>query len=99
MKIHIAGYPLKIGTKGRQLCAWCGERLFDVDHANEMCAPNADGSPGEGSRPWEPGTLIAHEGNGWWVVPHEDGAQIPPRACYGPPVLRAIPGSKSEVQP
>lgn len=99
MKIHIAGYPLKIGTKGRQLCAWCGERLFDVDHANEMVAPNADGSPGDGSLPWEEGALVAHDGNMWWIVRHEDGAQLPLQSCVGPPPLRVIPGSNTEVQP
>ncbi|HEU4731738.1 MAG TPA: hypothetical protein VFT22_27770 [Kofleriaceae bacterium] len=92
MKIHIAGFPVRVGTKGRQLCAWCGESLFDVDHSLVMVAPNADGSPGEPMQPWPTGELIAVEGNGKWVVPHEDGAQLPVQCCASPPPRLTVVG-------
>ncbi len=88
--IHIAGFPVRIGTKGRQLCAWCGHVLFDVDHANIMVAPNADGSPGEPVQPWETGVLIEVEGNGMWTVAHKDGDPIPVTACASPPLKLTV---------
>lgn len=88
MKIHIAGWPVKVGSRGRQLCAWCGVVLFDVDHDRIMVA-----SGGDGPRPWEVGELIATDGYDprypvavAHVVPHEDGAQLPLNCCASPPV-------------
>jgi hypothetical protein len=81
VKIHIAGLPVKIGSHGRQLCAWCGATLFDVDHSLEMVPAKPDGSPGEGSMPWETGVLVAVDGPGSWLVPHEDGAKLPLESC------------------
>lgn len=80
-RIHIAGFPIKVGTKGRQLCGWCGAVLFNVDHALELVAPNADGSPGRGSTPWTPGALVRVEGNLSVVVPHVDGDDLPADCC------------------
>jgi len=102
MKIHIAGFPVRVGNKGRQLCAWCGEVLFDVDYANGTpvfnrirdfwrVASNEDGTPGEGPRPWEIGDLIAVEGNGKWVVPHDNGGPLPLQCCASQrPPLRQV---------
>jgi len=84
-KIHIAGFPVRIGNKGRQLCAWCGFILFDVDHSNVMVAPNEDGSVWSPS-PWPVGQLISVSENVMTVIPHKDGDDIPLQCCACPPV-------------
>jgi len=80
-RVHIAGFPVKVGNQGRQLCAWCGAVLFEADHARELVAPNADGTPGQGSQPWEVGSLVAVDGNTSWSVPHEDGLPLSEECC------------------
>jgi hypothetical protein len=91
MQIHIAGLAVLIGDNGRQRCAWCGEILFDVDHALVMVAPNADGSPGEGPRPWKMGDLIAVDGCASWVVPCGEDDPLPVGCCAKPLHLRLLP--------
>lgn len=81
MIIHIAGFPVKVGTKVRQLCAWCGEALQDADLRNIAVAPKADGSPGDSFTPWETGVLVAVNGSHSWVEPHKDGDPIPKECC------------------
>lgn len=90
VRLHIAGFPVRIGTRGRQLCAWCGHHLFDIDHAHVMVAPNADGSPGDPVQPWPIGELVALEGPASWVVPHKDGDPLPISCCASPPPKLAI---------
>lgn len=98
MKIHIAGFPVLVGPLGRQLCAWCGATLFDVDYEREMSPLNPDGSRPSGSQPWEAGALIAVDGEPSsphgrlsYVVPHEDGKQLPVECCAGRrPKLTAV---------
>lgn len=89
---HIAGFPVQIGTKYRQRCAWCEAVLVDGDLAQEMVAA---GSTGE-YRPFEIGALVdvAREGpvTRTMVVPHVDGEQLPANACVGPPKLRLVSG-------
>jgi hypothetical protein len=85
MIVHIAGFPVKVGQQSRQLCAWCGASLIDIDHRNVMVAPNADGTPGEGPHFWAIGVLVAVDGPASWVLEHEDGAQLPLEACASGP--------------
>ena len=79
--VHIAGRPVKVGHRGRQLCAWCGAKLIDDDFSTIMVASNADGSPGELPRPWDDGALVAVDGSLSMLVPHEDGTDLPDDCC------------------
>ena len=83
--IHIAGYPVKVGPRCRQLCGWCGERLHDFDLRDIAVAPGEDGSPGEGLKPWEIGVLVRvtkmDRCTGYAVVPHTDGDELPAECC------------------
>jgi hypothetical protein len=92
---HIAGFPVRIGRKGRQRCAWCGEMLFEVT-GHEMSPARPDGMPEVQSRPWEVGRLVevTKDGpvTGYVLIPHVDGDELPANACVGPPKLRAIAG-------
>ena len=54
---HIAGFPVRIGNKARQLCAWCGERLIDDDYDLMAFAPGCDAEP----KYFEPNTLVEVE--------------------------------------
>lgn len=74
-KVHIAGFPVRIGNELRQRCAWCGERLIDEDLS---CLASPDGSP---FGTWEVGVLVAVEGKHSYVVPHVDGATVPSDCC------------------
>jgi hypothetical protein len=86
MKIHIAGFPVQIGTKYRQRCAWCEVVLLDGDGANEMVAPGSDPV----QRFWELGALVAVEGNGSWTV-KDEGERLPTECCGSQrPKLRAV---------
>ena len=94
MKIHIAGWPIKVGSRGRQLCAWCGFVLFDVDHTQIAVAPECDGP-----KPWEMGALVATDAPDpksvltvMRVVPHEDGSSLPLNCCASPPVKLSVVG-------
>jgi hypothetical protein len=63
-EIHIAGTPIRVGSKFRQLCAWCGHRLIDDDLGLMMVGPTADGSPGPGPMAFEVGALVEIEERG-----------------------------------
>lgn len=87
MQIHIAGFPVRIGTKIRQLCAWCSYTFTDSDLADMAVAPNADGSPGPDPAKtwfWQTGDLIAVDGGVSSLVRHKDGEPIPPQCCASP---------------
>jgi hypothetical protein len=76
--IHIVGLDIRIGTRVRQRCAWCGYLIEDVDLSCLM-APEGT-SPW---RPWSPGELLeVVEGNprGRSVVKHESGP-LPDGMC------------------
>ena len=93
-RIHIAGFPVRVGGKGRQLCAWCGERLVDIDYERTMVAPNADGTPGEGPRFFEINELVAVEGTNpraMYVVQLDDGDnELPVLSCAFELKLRVV---------
>lgn len=76
--IHIAGFPVRVGNRQRQRCAWCGVVLIDDDLANMAVFP-AD-APIEGSK-FEPNALVAVDGPGSWIVRHENGAPLPAGWC------------------
>ena len=91
IRIHIAGFPVRVGNQLRQLCAWCGFALVDDDLSSIMVAPNADGSPGEPLSVWEMNALVAVDGNGKWTVPPDDGEKLPAQCCaLATPKLRVI---------
>ena len=94
--IHIAGFPVQIGSKYRQQyrqrCAWCETILVDGDRSHEMVTTSGS----EWSWAYEVGVLVEVHVDGpvtgSAVVPHEDGAQLPANACVGPPKLRIVGG-------
>lgn len=79
-RIHIAGPDLRVGSKLRQLCAWCGHVLIDMDLDCIAVSPNADGSPGSGPGTWAVFALVAVDGNAALVVA-DDGGPLPLRCC------------------
>lgn len=101
MKIHIAGMSVFVNSKGRQICAWCGHVLFDVDLADVMVAPNADGSPGQGPRPWKQGDLIAIDGSPPVVsyrVVEVEGDELPRECCAAQRTpLRVVPADEGSL--
>lgn len=46
--VHIAGHVVRICGRKRQLCAWCGFLLVDVDLANSFTSDGAE--PGHWGR-------------------------------------------------
>lgn len=83
--IHFVGWPLRIGRRVRQRCAWCGETLEDVDLALVFVPAGSDGW-----RPWEPGKLLRIEGNLRSILDHEDHQSLPLGTCADrelPPVV------------
>jgi hypothetical protein len=75
--IHIAGPEIEVGLYLRQRCSWCGAVLGDYDLRNVMVLE------GQNPRPpsWPTSKLVAIDGAAAWVVPHEDGDQLPDNAC------------------
>ena len=88
--IHIAGFPVQIGPKYRQRCAWCEAILIDGDLSREMVPEGQE----RGQSKYEPGALVEVTKDGPCtmsaVVAHEDGTELPANACVGPPKLRAV---------
>ncbi len=79
MTIHIAGFPVRVGNHKRQLCAWCGHRIIDIDVANTACM-------GEWTEPghYEPNALVRVAGENpvvSSVVEHAEGEPIPAGWC------------------
>lgn len=92
--VHIAGFPVRVGTKRRQICAWCGKSLIDLD-VNLIAVPE-----GQSPEPhfWPTGELVdVATGGGFTqqtLVPHKDGDPLPARACAAPPSkLRVVRGA------
>jgi hypothetical protein len=79
--VHIAGLKVKVGTRLRQRCAWCGAVLADYDLTRVAVWPPPQ--PGEHVEPamWTPEDLIRADGSLYTVVPHVDGADLPADAC------------------
>ncbi len=74
---HIAGPDIQVGYCLRQRCAWCGVILADYD-LNRIAVPE-----GQDPRPgmWAQGELVRRDGCAWFVVEHEDGADLPEDCC------------------
>jgi hypothetical protein len=75
--IHIAGMQVQVGQLLRQRCSWCGAVLADYDLTRIAVPEGQDPTPAL----WETGVLVAVDGGASWVVPHTDGADLPPQAC------------------
>lgn len=79
-KIHIAGLPVRVGNRKRQLCAWCGHPLIDV------CLEGYVSTNGWEPAYFDPNDLISVEGENprlLSVVQHVDGDPIPVDWCGG----------------
>lgn len=81
MTIHIAGFPLRIGNRVRQLCAWCGERLIDDDLDAMAFAPGSDSTV----RTFEVNALVSVERTAGLVstgvFAHPEGEPLPVGSC------------------
>jgi hypothetical protein len=89
LKIHIAGMAVAIGPFRRQLCAWCGEVLFDYDLRNVMVSPGS-GEP----TPWKMADLVARDGMAWYSVPMPPDDEPLPSECCVPRPERPAPQLK-----
>lgn len=98
-RVHIAGFPIRVRNKARQLCAWCGFVLIDDDYELMAAAPNEDGTPYDWSKRffWEMNALVAVDGpaggvTGSWVVKEDsENPKLPATCCaHEPPVLRVV---------
>lgn len=75
--IHIACVQVQVGSRLRQRCSWCGAVLCDYDLERIAVPEGQDPTPAM----WQPGVLVAVDGNASYVVEHENGADLPPEAC------------------
>lgn len=75
--VHIAGYQVRVNQLLRQRCAWCTVVLIDYDLDRVAVPVGQDPTPAT----WPPGELVEVDGNASWIVPHEDGQQLPAQAC------------------
>jgi hypothetical protein len=85
--IHVAAIELRIGPLQRQVCAWCGLRLIDVDVRN-IAVPDGQ-SPW--LHAWEVGGLVeVTDGNptGYVALPHPEDGKLPDNACCPPEARR-----------
>lgn len=80
MKVHIAGFAVRVGNQLRQRCAWCGDEIIDVDLSCIMAPVKADGSPPDPYAVWEMNALVAVDGNHSWVIT-DHGGELPPECC------------------
>lgn len=91
--IHIAGYPINVGGQLRQLCAWCGHRLIDVDLSCCASPAKEDGSPPDPYPCWEPNALVEYEETPGCVrtsvVEAVDG-KLPPNCCAKRVALHSV---------
>lgn len=91
---HFAGVPITLdGRYVRQLCAWCGDVLVDVD-ATRVAVPVDQLSP-DGAitvATWPEGSIVCVDGAASWSVPVGSAANtficgfIEIRACESQPV-------------
>jgi len=87
-RVHIAGFPLRVRNKARQLCAWCGFVLIENDYENMAAAPNEDGTAYDWSRGfYAMNALVAIDGpnggvTGSWVVKEDpENPKLPSTCC------------------
>lgn len=78
-RIHIVGPGHIVGTRQRQLCAWCGFALVNEDLA---LIASADG---RGMGFWQEGKLISVTTYGMSILDQGPGSDLPPNACAAPP--------------
>ncbi len=97
---HIAGVAIQVGSQLRQLCAWCGKKIIDVDLSTIM---STDGRP---YGAFGDGTLVqVFEGDGFSShtvvkpeVDAEGALRIPDDCCARPWSKQpAKPGPQLEV--
>lgn len=74
---HIAGVHIRINNLLRQRCGWCGAVLVDYDLDRLAVPVGQDPTPAT----WPAGELVQVDGAASWLVPHEDGQQLPDDAC------------------
>lgn len=78
MEIHIVGIDVRVGTRVRQRCAWCGVVLEDVDlEAVQVLVEDAD-------KPypmWPVGALLAVDNVMSYVFEHDPVSEDLPREC------------------
>lgn len=95
MKVHIAGIPIRVESELRQLCAWCGYRLIDMN-LEHIAAPNGLSEIGAGPLTWSPNALVAVDGPVQWLVQLDEGpgARLPRECCaWSLPPLKLLPGA------
>lgn len=83
--IHIVGPGHLVGTRQRQLCAWCGFKLVDEDLA---LIASIDG---RGMGFWQEGKLISVTTYGMSILEQGPGSDLPPNACAAPPPAAPSP--------
>jgi hypothetical protein len=78
--VHIAGEPIRCGTIGRQLCAFCGEKLYDKDlrSLSVMQTPGSRGPTELGFFPFATGAFVEKHANGVSVVSLPEGHRLGP---------------------
>jgi hypothetical protein len=74
---HIAGAEVQVGSRLRQRCAWCGEVMADYDLQRIAVLEGDDPRPAM----WLQGSLVRRDGCAWFVVDHEEGADLPSDSC------------------
>lgn len=78
--IHFAGTHVTIDNRLRQLCAWCGHRLVDLD----LTRVGVEAGDTSGPPTWEVGSLVGIDGGFSWVVRDSFPGQstaLPPGTC------------------
>lgn len=78
--VHIAGEPIRCGTIGRQLCAFCGAKLYDQDLRNlsVMQTPGSRGPTALGFFPFTTGAFVETTESGVSVVQLPEGHLLGP---------------------
>ncbi len=74
---HIAGSEVQVGSHLRQRCAWCGVVLADYDLECIAVPEGQDPRPAMRAQ----GALVRRDGCAWFVVEHEEGADLPDDSC------------------
>jgi hypothetical protein len=96
--VHVAGLALGVQhtQRIRQLCAWCGHVLVDVDVSaiGMVVEPDGTGDVGDGQVPatWELGSLVEVYGSMQvCLAPAEEavGSVLPERSCTRRPLISA----------
>jgi hypothetical protein len=74
---HIAGHAVRVGTRQRQRCSWCGATLIDDDLATIAVPIGQDPT----IPTWPAGELVEVFDGRSVLIGHEDGAELPANAC------------------